>query len=146
MYLAYDENGELMLDEKGDPFYKELADGESTYGKEMLHYTDTFTPDDSWLNKFDFMDNDGLDKSVGGTIARTLFTIAPYFIPGVGQVFGAIGATYGLARSLPVLAKAVNGIFTNESDNTAFGKSMNDIESYLARFDTSKSRYSMDHN
>ena len=30
---------------------------------------------------YDFFDSDGLEKSIGGTIAKTAFKIAPYFIP-----------------------------------------------------------------
>ena len=82
------------------------------------------------MNKIDFFDNDGLDKSVAGTISRTVVKLAPYFIPGVGEVLGAIGAIYGLARSLPVLAKAVNGVITNNSDASNFGKTMNNIEAF----------------
>lgn len=47
MYLAQDENGQLLLDENGNPYYKELRDGESTFGKEMLHYADTITAEDT---------------------------------------------------------------------------------------------------
>ena len=53
-----------------------------------MHYWDTITRDDSAWNKIDFMDSDGLTKSIGGTIAKTAFSLVPYFIPGVGEVFG----------------------------------------------------------
>jgi hypothetical protein len=39
--------GELMLDDEGNPFYRELAPGESVYGKDVLHISDTLTDDDS---------------------------------------------------------------------------------------------------
>lgn len=145
MALATDEFGNPILDDSGDPFYRELADGESTYGKEMLHYSDTLTAEDTWLNKIDFFDNDGLDKSAAGTITRTIVKLAPYFIPGVGEVLGAIGAVYGLARSLPALAKAINGVVTNNSDESEFGKTLNNIEAFWSKFDTTKSRHSMEH-
>ena len=146
LVLAEDENGEPLLNKNGDPYYRELKDGESIYGKQLLHWSDTFTPDDSWLNKFDFFDNDGLDKSVMGTIMNTVFRIGPYFIPYVGPVLGAIDAARGLAEAVPALAKAVNGIITNDSDNTDFGKTMNTIEAYAQRYGQSKSRYSQEHN
>lgn len=144
MALAYDANGQLLLDEDGDPFYRELKDGESTFGKEMLHYSDTITAEDSWLNKYDFFDNDGLDKSVGGTIMRTLTLVAPYLIPGVGPWLGAAGAVFNLAKSLPTVAKAVNGIVTNNSDETNLGKTLNNIDAFFSKFDTSKSRHSLE--
>lgn len=146
LYLATDENGVPLLDPiNGDPYYKELRDGESHYGKDMLHYSDTLTAEDTWLNKYDFFDNDGLDKSVGGTIARTIFKIAPYFIPYVGPVLGAIGAVYGLSRSLPTLAKAINGIVTHDSDETPFGQDLNSALAFFANFDTTKSRHASEH-
>ena len=77
----------MRLGSNGDPQYQILGN-KSAVGREMLHYTDTFTRDDEWLNKFDFFNNDGLTKSVGGTIARTAFMLAPMFIPGVNTVVG----------------------------------------------------------
>lgn len=144
--LAEDENGQPILDDEGNPFYRELKKGESTYGKQVLHIGDTLTKDDSWLNKFDFFDNDGLDKSVGGVIMNTASRVAPYLIPYVGPVLGAIDAVKGLATALPVLAKSVNGMITNENDNNSFGKAMNSMEAYMERFGYSKSRNAQDRN
>lgn len=145
MALAKDENGQLILDEEGNPFYQELKDGESTFGKEMLHYTDTLTAEDTWLNKVDFFDNDGLDKSVAGTLTRTIVSVAPYLIPGVGPWLGAIGAVLNLSRALPTLAKSVNGFINNNSDETDFGKTLNNIDAFWSKFDTTKSRHAMEH-
>lgn len=145
MALAKDDEGNYLLDDEGNPFYRELKDGESIRGKEILHYTDTLTKEDSWLNKIDFFDNDSLDKSVGGTITKTLVSLAPYLIPSIGPTFGAIGAVYNLAKSFPFVAKMINGIITDDTDNTEFGQTMNNWEAFFSKFDTSKSRYSMDH-
>ena len=49
--------GDMRLGSNGDPQYQILGN-KSAVGREMLHYTDTFTRDDEWLNKFDFFDND----------------------------------------------------------------------------------------
>jgi hypothetical protein len=55
------------------------------YGKEMLHYTDTFTKEGSVLNKIDFYDSDGKRKSVFGTAMRTASQILPMFLhPAIG--------------------------------------------------------------
>lgn len=130
--------GDMRLGSNGDPQYQILGD-KSAVGREMLHYTDTFTRDDEWLNKFDFFDNDGLTKSVGGTIARTAFMLAPMFIPGVNTVVGWGGAALALAQTMPVLLRAING-FTTGDNNNAFGRQMNEIENYFKRFDTTVSR------
>ena len=144
----YDDNGRLLhkagdlkYDENGDPFYEKLGNREA-YGKETLHYWDTITRDDSAWNKIDFMDSDGLTKSIGGTIAKTAFSLVPYFIPGVGEVLGWIGASVALSQTLPVLAKGLDGIITGTTDNE-FGRNMTWLENITDRFRTSQSRAAM---
>lgn len=134
--------GELKLDEYGVPYYEELGDRE-IYGRDVLHYTDTLSEDGSKWNKYDFFDSDGLDKSIGGTVVKTAFKIAPYFIPYVNYAWGAINASMEIAQLLPTLGKAVNGTITN-NENTALNKSLNKWESYLERFESSVSDHSRD--
>lgn len=134
--------GELKLDEWGIPYYEELGDRE-VYGRDVLHYTDTFTEDGSKWNKYDFFDSDGLDKSIGGTVVKTAFKIAPYFIPYVNYAWGAVNASMEIAQLLPTLGKAVNGFITNNNDSK-FGTGLTKWESYLDRFESSVSDYSRD--
>ena len=72
--LVSHKKGDLKLDDLGDPYYEKLGNRE-IYGKETLHYWDTITRDDSAWNKIDFMDSDGLTKSIGVTIMRTAFSL-----------------------------------------------------------------------
>ena len=144
----YDDNGillhkagDLKYDKNGDPFYEKIGNKEA-YGKETLHYWDTITRDDSAWNKIDFMDSDGLTKSLGGTIAKTAFQLVPYFIPGVGEVMGWIGASVALSQTLPVLAKGLDGIIMGTADNE-FGRNMTWLENVTDRFRTSQSRAAM---
>lgn len=130
--------GDLRLGSNGDPQYQILGK-KSAVGRDILHYTDTFTRDDEWLNKFDFFDNDGLKKSVGGTIARTSFMLLPMFIPGVNTAVGWAGAALALAQTLPGYLRSVQGTITGNNDN-AFGRQMNQIENYFSRFGTTMSR------
>lgn len=130
--------GDLRLGSNGDPQYQILGN-KSAVGRDILHYTDTFTRDDEWLNKFDFFDNDGLTKSVGGTIARTGFMLLPMFIPGVNTAVGWAGAALALAQTLPGYLRSVQGSITGNNDN-AFGRQMNQIENYFSRFGTTMSR------
>lgn len=129
--------GDLKLDENGDPYY-ELLKGKELYGRETLRYWDTITDDDGIWNKLDFMDSDGLHKSIGGTIARTATTLGLYFIPGVGEYLGWIGAAMALSKTLPVLAKGINGIIG--SNDGEFGQAMTMIENWADRFGYSQSR------
>ena len=134
--------GELKLDEHGLPYYEELGNRE-IYGRDVLHYTDTFTEDGSKWNKYDFFDSDGLDKSIAGTVAKTVFEIAPYFIPYVNVAWGAVNASLEIAQLLPTLGKAINGIISGNNENE-LGVGLTRWESYLDRFESSVSDYSRD--
>ena len=82
--------GEMKLDENGKPYYETLGKRDAD-NKEFLSPFNVITREGTWLNKIDFMDNDGKDKSIIGTIAQTVFTIAPMLIPTVGQYYtGAV--------------------------------------------------------
>ena len=131
--------GEYKFDEDGSPYYETLGERE-VYDKDVLHYTDTFTVDGSKLNKFDFFDSDGLDKSIGGTLMKTAMKTLPLLIPYVGPVLGYAGAALALADLVPVLGKSINGLLS--SNDNEFGKAMTKFESYMARFDGSTSDYS----
>ena len=85
--------------------------------------------DGSTLNKFDFMESDGLDKSITGTILKVSAQIAPFLIPGVNTVAGAIGAFAGLASVAPTLTKAINNI-TIGADTSGLTKA----ENFFAKF------------
>lgn len=120
--------GDYKVDENGDFYYEKLGSKES-YGRDVLRWTDTLTVDGSTLNKFDFMDSDGLDKSITGTILKVSAQIAPFLIPGVNTVAGAIGAFAGLASVAPTLTKAINNI-TIGADTSGLTKA----ENFFAKF------------
>ena len=120
--------GDYKVDENGDFYYEKLGAKES-YGRDILRWTDTLTVDGSTLNKFDFLDSDGLEKSIMGTILKTSAQIAPFLIPGVNTVAGAIGAFAGLASVAPTLTKAINNI-TLGVDTSGLTKA----ENFFAKF------------
>jgi hypothetical protein len=59
-----------------------------------------------------------------GTLTKTVFTVAPYLIPGVGEVLGAATAFTALGRVLPVLGKAIAGVANGKGEDE-FTKVMN---------------------
>lgn len=120
--------GDYKVDENGDFYYEKLGAKES-YGRDVLRWTDTLTVDGSTLNKFDFMDSDGLDKSITSTILKASAQLAPFLIPGVNTVAGAIGAFVGLASVAPTLTKAINNI-TISADTSGLTKA----ENFFAKF------------
>lgn len=142
--LAIHKKGEYKLNEWGAPYYEMLGDRDA-YGKEMLHYTDTFTKEGTVLNKLDFYDSDGKRKSVFGTAMRTASQILPMFLhPVVGYTWGALNAAKGIGQSMAALSKGIDSIITGEDDNE-FGRTMTKMENWLARFDNSKSDYGQTH-
>ena len=142
--LAIHKKGEYKLNEWGAPYYEKLGDRDA-YGKEMLHYTDTFTKEGTVLNKFDFYDSDGKRKSVFGTAMRTASQILPMFLPPVvGYTWGALNAAKGIGQSMAALGKGIDSIITGEDDNE-FGRALTKMENWLARFDNSKSDYGNEH-
>ena len=142
--LAVHKKGEYKLNEWGAPYYELLGDRDA-YGKEMLHYSDTFTREGTILNKFDFYDSDGKRKSVFGTAMKTAAQIVPMFMaPAVKYTWGAINAAKGIGQSMAVLSKGIDAIITGEDDNE-FGRAMTKMENWLARFDNSKSDFGNEH-
>jgi len=57
-----------------------------------LHVSDILTDDDSFANKFDFIDSDGLTKSPFGSIAKNAALIGSMYIPYVGPVVAGLSA------------------------------------------------------
>jgi len=55
--------GEYKLNSNGT-YYMETLSGRSPYGKQVKSIFDSLTVDNSPGNKYDFMDTDGLDKSI----------------------------------------------------------------------------------
>lgn len=125
--------GDYKVDENGDFYYEKLGAKES-YGRDVLRWTDTLTVDGSTLNKFDFMDSDGLDKSITSTILKASAQLAPFLIPGVNTVAGAIGAFVGLASVAPTLTKAINNM-TISADTSGLTKA----ENFFAKFTPTQS-------
>lgn len=132
--------GEMKLDENGSPYYETLGN-RAAHNKEFLSPFNVLTKEGSAINKFDFLDNDGKEKSIGGTIAQTVATIAPMLIPYVGEVY-----TYGLitknAAQLGItLYKMLDGVFNPEKKDYEYGL-LNTIEGKLSSFSPGVSEYS----
>ena len=136
--------GDLKFTEDGDTYYETLS-GRSVEGKEQLHTSDILTVDGSVWNKYDFFDSDGLDKSVGGVIAKTVATVAPMLIPGVGSVYGGVTAAKELFKLMPVLWKSIAGIAAGDTSDMKSVKAANRVQAYFSRFDSSTSDYGKNH-
>ena len=134
--------GDLKFNQYGDPYYETLGN-RSVYGKDLLHYTDVLTVDGSKWNKYDFFDSDGLDKSVVGTVAKTVFNIVPYFIPWlkIGKIYTALSVTTELGQVFPTLYKSIAGIAFGDTNDMDSINVADDVLNYFSRFDQSQSDY-----
>lgn len=128
--------GERKYDKNGDPMYQLLGNNE-VYGRDILHFSDTLTKEGSFWNKLDIFDSDGIDTSIGKTLARTAIEIAAYMSP-AGPYLGALEAARALSKTIPTLTKAVNGAITNNNNN-GIGRTMTSLENWASKFDRSTS-------
>jgi len=108
--------GQKKLNENGVPYYETLA-GRSAANKDILSITDNLTVDGSWINKYDFFDSDGMDKSVAGTVMKNLAVIAPIFIPGAGQYYAGALVVREMAKTMPMLY-GMAGLFDNDLEDS----------------------------
>ena len=115
--------GDIKLDEEGDARYQ-LLGNKSSAGRQMLRYWDTATIEGSWINKYDFMDSDGLRKSTAGVVAKTAFQIVPYFIPYVGVAYKWAMLGKELGTAMPMLLQSINTA-VGGSEDSEFGQAMN---------------------
>ena len=130
--------GDLKLDWKGDPYYEILGDRDG-YNRDIAKFSDTLTKDGSFWNKLDVFDSDGIEKSIGATTMEMLLKAAPFFIPHVGPVIGAISAAKGFAFAMPTLIKSINDAFGGKEDPKFMGKSMTEWENLAQKFSHSTS-------
>lgn len=147
-----DENGNPTDDpdkikyKKGDykynsngTFYYETLNGRNSTNKQLLHYSDIITKENSNWNKIDFLDSDDIEKSVMGTIAKNAALVGSLFLPfNIG--YAITGATI-LQQSLKlgsVLGKMLLG-----SDNSF----MNTLQAFsdATNLQSSKSDYAQEH-
>ena len=78
------------------------------------------------------------------TIFKTAATVGMWAIPYVGPWLGGIKATMDLTSVLPVVGKSIDS-FINGDTNNDFGKTMNQWEGIMARFDKSQTQYAKEH-
>ena len=135
--------GDLKLNNNGRPYYETLGNRE-IYNKDVLRMSDVLTVDDSPWNAVDIFDKDDIKVGAGKVALNMVARVAPYLVPGVGEVWGALSAAHAINRLAPVLGKAVNGFILGDNNN-AFGQAMSKWEGRMATFDSTSSDYSREH-
>ena len=122
--------GTPKLNDKGT-FYYETLGNRSSYGKDILHYSDIITKEDSKWNKIDFLDSDDLEKSVMGTVAKNVALVGSMFLPG-GVGYAVTAATL-LQQSLKLGATLGKMLLGSES------QSMNSFQALISATDLHES-------
>lgn len=136
--MVHHQKGDLKLNDEGQYFYETLGN-RSPIGKEVLSSFDILTVDGEGINKYDFIDSDGLDKSVVGTIAKTALTVAPLFLGGpAAAIYSGALIAREMGKSLPMLYGMVSSLWGNEEDS----KLLNTIAAYGDKFSSGTSEYS----
>jgi hypothetical protein len=69
-----------------------------------------------------------LDKSVTGTIVKTLFKVGPMFFAPIGKVYGGLTAAIELGKLLPALYRSLQGIATGDLSASRSAQTATDIQ------------------
>lgn len=130
--------GEWKKDKDGN-YYTEILNSDDLLGKQVVSLSDILTKEDSWLNKIDFFDSDGYEKSVAGVAAKTTAAIIPWLIPGFNKYYGAMTASFALASVLPTFYKAFDHMLNGEEDSFMSSEATK-LENWFRKFEGSKSQ------
>lgn len=118
---GFDENkiahtaGELKINPDTGTYYYEDIDGQNIHNKQLLHLSDVFTKEGSYLNSIDFFDSDDIHKTPIGSFVKNAALVGSMFIPYVGPWI--TGAT--IVQQAASMGATLGKIFTG-SDNKLF--------------------------
>lgn len=132
--------GEWKTDKNGN-YYTEVLGNRELLDKQVVALGDILTDEGSLMNKVDFFDSDGYDKSGVGIFAKTVVPMLPYIagmlIPGANY-YAAMTTALGLASVLPTYYKAIESLFTGEK-SSSLSKSATKAENWFKKWQGSKS-------
>lgn len=107
--------GELKINPETGTYYYEDIDGKNINGRQILHFSDVLTNEDSPINSIDIFDSDDIHKTPIGSFMKNAFLVGSMFIPYVGPVI--TGAT--ILQQAASFGATLGKIATS-SDNKAF--------------------------
>lgn len=132
--------GELKLNDNGTYYYETLGD-RSLVGKQVLSAMDMISVDGTGINKYDFLDSDGLEKSTTGIIAKNIAAVAPILLPGAGKIYAGLFVAKEIAKALPMLY-GMTALFGNNDINST---SLNYLAGLGAKFSSGVTEHSQQH-
>lgn len=110
--------GDFKINENGE-YYTEKLNGRNIRGKEVVSSFDYITSEESAINKYDFFDSDGFDKSVAGSLFSAAASIAPLFVPYVGTVYSGVLIGRELMKALPMLSGMIDSLLGTDNENNS---------------------------
>ena len=120
--MVQHKKGEYKLNKYGLP-YTETLNGRSLVNKEVVSGFDLLTVDGKGANKYDFFDSDGLDKSVTGTVMKSVAAIAPMFMgPYVAPIYSGLLVGRELMKTFPMLYGLTTAWFDTPAENATLNK------------------------
>ena len=153
VYATYDEEGEhydqftgrmvkhqkgqYKINQYGLP-YTETLNGRSLIGKEVVSAADILTVDKEGIDKYNFFDSDDIEKSVTGTVMKTVASVAPMLMgPYVSGVYSGLLVGRELIKTLPMLYGLTTAWFDMPEENAV----LNRLAAYGEALTTSTSDY-----
>ncbi len=127
--------GDWKTDEEGR-YYTEYLGNRELGENQVVNLQDILTDEGSMMNKADFFDSDGYDKSAWGIAFKTMATIAPYMIPGVSGPWMMAATGFNLLSVLPTYYKALTSMVAGDMAPNSFSTR---LENWFRKFEPSKS-------
>lgn len=132
------QKGEWKTDVNGNYYTEYLGDRELR-DKQVVALQDILTKEGSWLNKIDFYDSDGTEKSAFGVAMKTLMSIAPYCIPYFNTYYAGFTTVFGLMSVMPTFYKAMESVLLGD-DSSITSSTATEIENWFRKFDPSRTQ------
>lgn len=133
--------GELKYDDKGLPYYETLA-GRDVAGRQQISAWNTLTTPGSFADKFNFMTDNELDKSITGTVVKSVATLLPLAIGGpVSTAYKAYYIASNLLDATAEIGKSVDAILNDKASSGSFYKWANTLQGYIGNVKTGISEH-----
>ena len=130
--------GDFRVNDEGEYFTEKISG--NIRGKEVVSALDLITSDTSGINKYDFFDSDGLDKSITGSLFSTVASVAPLFTP-FGEIYSGALIARELFKAVPMLSGMIDSLFGTNLENNS---TLNGLSALGYKFTQGTSQYSQE--
>ena len=131
-YMTSHKKGEWKVNDDGNLYTEKISD-KNIYGKQVVSTSDILTTDGSLVDQFNFLDSDGRQKSIAGTVFKLSSEIAPFLMPKIGTYYAGVKTAVSLISVLPTFYKAIEGAFLGDEE-TSLTKGATQMENWMSKF------------